>query len=145
MARVRRQKSGVNRVGKFTTVKLDGSEMFTFEPDAPIWSSLKKTQIRLKLKTAPFTIPGAFFRLRPPADVSDEILDEFEDALREAGARSVRILPRLAQPQNVAVGEVVEDDETPLAELLRSTVFEVVGDDDELRGACEQIMSEVGI
>lgn len=116
------------------SVELVGRGVRTIGPEHPLWREWRSAEV---------VAHGALLRLRPPPEVTDDVVEEVARRLRDAGAARVVVLPR---KRSIVIATA------PAASVARArdVVLELcaqarVEDGAALRGLCEQVMDAEGL
>jgi hypothetical protein len=114
-------------------VELESRRLVTISPAHEYWTA-KRIE----------PITGAIYRVKPPAQVTDDDVAELVSKLQQAGVISWNVLPRESAPAIVA--RAAAKKASTARQVVRSMVAEARSSDPEaLSAACESIMQEVGL
>ncbi len=122
-------------------VLVEARKMMTIEPTAKVWAHI----IEGKPLIGGTDLQGAFVRIQPPAEATDEHITFMREALKSFGAAEIRILPR---PKASVVPTQIHRDVVHVS--IRETVLAITEttntkDLPALKALVETTLSKVGL
>lgn len=114
---------------------LDSRRLVTIAPGDDYWKSGVVEGVE----------KGTIVRIRPPAEASDEAVENLVRIMRECGAEACHVQPR-ERAAAVVPRESAKRSSSSARQVVRDMVAESRSDDrDALSAECEGIMQEVGL